>query len=257
MNPTMSVKNTTPQELWSRQRISSLDVDYDFWNAKREVIQSFAQMSKSCIFTVDVFKGRYDFASDNFSQLFGYDPQCISNIRQEGDLLEERIHPDDRAQLLDYQVEHGQFIYSLSPEYRNDYRQIFQMRMLNARGQYVNVVSRQQVLEQDKNGKAWIVMGIMDIAPDQLLTDRVKRTVVNRRTGEVLAIDSTGVYQRLTNREREVLLFIREGLLSKEIACKLNISIHTVNNHRKNILEKLNADHVMEAVNTARRLGII
>ncbi len=30
MNPTMSVKNTTPQELWSRQRISSLDVDYDF-----------------------------------------------------------------------------------------------------------------------------------------------------------------------------------------------------------------------------------
>lgn len=104
MNPTMSVKNTTPQELWSRQRISSLDVDYDFWNARREVIQSFAQMSKSCIFTVDVFKGRYDFASDNFSQLFGYDPQCISNIRHEGDLLEERIHPDDRAQLLEYQV---------------------------------------------------------------------------------------------------------------------------------------------------------
>lgn len=104
MNPTISVKNTTPQELWSRQRISSLDVYYDFWNARREVIQSFAQMSKSCIFTVDVFKGRYDFASDNFSQLFGYDPQCISNIRHEGDLLEERIHPDDRAQLLDYQV---------------------------------------------------------------------------------------------------------------------------------------------------------
>lgn len=72
MNPTITVKNTTPQELWSRQRISSLDVDYDFWNAKREVIQSFAQMSRSCIFTVDVFKGRYDFASENLSQLFGY-----------------------------------------------------------------------------------------------------------------------------------------------------------------------------------------
>lgn len=39
-----------------------------------------------------------------------------------GDLLEERIHPDDRVQLIEHQIEHGQFIYSLSQEQRNDYQ---------------------------------------------------------------------------------------------------------------------------------------
>lgn len=81
----------TPEELWSRQQISSLDVDYGSWNKKRESVQVFSQMSQSCIFTVDVFKERYDFASDNFSHLFGYNPTWIKNIRQQGDLLEERI----------------------------------------------------------------------------------------------------------------------------------------------------------------------
>lgn len=132
-------------------------------------------------FTVDVLKERYDFASDSFAHLFGYNPTWIKTIRQQGDLLEERIHPDDRMQLTECQIEHGQFIYSLPPEERNDYRQIFQFRMLNARQQYINVSSRQQVIETDRNGKAWIIMGVMDILPDQTPIERIKRTVVNRK----------------------------------------------------------------------------
>ncbi|MDR1762121.1 MAG: LuxR C-terminal-related transcriptional regulator, partial [Bacteroidales bacterium] len=63
--------------------------------------------------------------------------------------------------------------------------------------------------------------------------------------------------KKLTKREKEILLLIRQGLLSKEIADKLNLSIYTVNNHRKNILAKLNVDNVIEALNTARDFGII
>lgn len=172
-------------------------------------------------------------------------------------MLEDRIHPDDRSQILEYQIEHGQFIYSLLPEERNDYEQIFQYRMLNAKGRYVNVISRQQVLEKDRNGKAWIIMGIMDISPDQIPAERIRRTVVNRKTGEILVPARIPAEKQLTNREKEILLLIRQGFLSKEIADKLSISIYTVNNHRKNILAKLNVDNVMEAINTARDLGII
>ncbi len=241
----------TPEELWSRQQISSLDVDYDSWNKKREAIREFSLMSQNCIFTVDVFKKRYDFASDNFSHIFGYNPADIKTIREQGDLLEERIHPDDRAQLLEYQIEHGQFIYTLPQEERNDYQQIFQIRMLNAKQQYVNVISRQQVIEKDRNGKAWIIMGIMDISPDQMLSGKIKRTVLNRKTGEIVTSSLISAGKQLTGREKEILLLIRRGLLSKEIAGKLNLSIYTVNNHRKNILAKLNVDNVIEAINTA------
>lgn len=164
----MTTNKITPEELWARQQISPLDVDYNLWNERRAPIQTFSQMSQSCIFTVDVFKERYDFASDNFANIFGYTPTWIKTIRKQGDLLEERIHPDDRAQLIEYQIEHGQFIYSLPQEQRNDYQQIFQIRMLNARQEYVNVISRHQVIQKDKNGKAWMIMGVMDLSPDQI-----------------------------------------------------------------------------------------
>lgn len=249
--------NITPKELWSRQHICNLNIDYDLWDRKREDILQLSKISQSCIFTVDVFKERYDFASDNFSTLFGYNSEWIKTIRRQGDVLEERIHPDDRSRLMEYQIEHGRFIYSLPIEERNDYRQIFQFRMLNAKGQYVNVVSRHQVLEKDMDGNAWIVMGVMDISPDQVLTGEVKRTIINRKTGEILPSSLIQTEKQLTVREKEILLLIAIGLLSKEIAHKLNISIYTVNNHRKNILLKLNVDNMIEAINIARSQGII
>ena len=151
----MTIQRITPEELWSRQQISSLDTDYKLWDKKRTSIQAFSQISPSCIFTVDVFKKRYDFASDHFTDLFGYNSKQIKTIRKQGNLLEERIHPDDRVQLLAFQIEHGLFIYSLPQEERNDYQQVFQIRMQNVRQQYVNVISCHQVVQKDRKGKAY------------------------------------------------------------------------------------------------------
>ncbi len=48
----------------------------------------------------------------------------------------------------------------------------------------------------------------------------------------------TGHSEPLTDRELDVLRLMVQGLLNKEIADKLNISIHTVISHRKNITQK-------------------
>ena len=47
------------------------------------------------------------------------------------------------------------------------------------------------------------------------------------------AVDST-----LSDREKEVLVCVAKGMINKEIANKLNISVHTVVSHRKNITAK-------------------
>ena len=44
---------------------------------------------------------------------------------------------------------------------------------------------------------------------------------------------------RLTNRERQVIDLLGEGLSNKEIAIRLHIAVHTVKSHVHNILEKL------------------
>ncbi|MEO8030559.1 MAG: response regulator transcription factor [Gemmatimonadota bacterium] len=44
---------------------------------------------------------------------------------------------------------------------------------------------------------------------------------------------------RLTNREREVIALLGEGLSNKEISTRLHIAVHTVKSHVHNVLEKL------------------
>lgn len=252
-------KKAKIKELWARQQIADSDVDYGLWERERESLIQFARFTPGCVFTVDVFKGVYDFASDNFVSMFGYHPDRIRTIQKQGDLLNERIHPDDRDQLLDFQIEHGQFIYSLPPGQRNDYRQTFQWRMQNAKRDYVNVISRQQVIRKDRLGRAWIIMGVMDLSPDQSYEGPVKRTVVHSKTGEIVCppVLSLKVTSRLSEREQEILRLIAQGLLSKEIAVRLGLSIYMVHNHRKNILVKLHADNSIEAIRNAVDAGLL
>ncbi len=61
----------------------------------------------------------------------------------------------------------------------------------------------------------------------------------------------------LSNREKEILREIENGLSYKEIASKLNISSHTVHSHIKKTYEKLHAKNRQEALITARRKGLI
>mgnify|MGYP001820287224 CR=1 FL=1 len=60
----------------------------------------------------------------------------------------------------------------------------------------------------------------------------------------------------LTLREREVLQLISEGRSMKEIAERLNISVKTVESHRKNIMDKLNLHTVAELTRFAIKQGI-
>jgi DNA-binding NarL/FixJ family response regulator len=63
--------------------------------------------------------------------------------------------------------------------------------------------------------------------------------------------------QELTSREEQVLKELAKGLANKEIADNLSISEHTVKDHLKSILAKLEVDDRTEAVTTAIQRGII
>lgn len=62
---------------------------------------------------------------------------------------------------------------------------------------------------------------------------------------------------QLTRREHEVLGLLAEGLSTEEIVRRLVLSPHTVRNHIRRILAKLDAHSRLEAVTIAARSGVI
>lgn len=61
--------------------------------------------------------------------------------------------------------------------------------------------------------------------------------------------------ESLSTREREVLKLIAEGISNKEIADLLSISVRTVENHRANIMRKLNLKTTAHLTKYAIRMG--
>jgi two-component system, NarL family, response regulator NreC len=64
-------------------------------------------------------------------------------------------------------------------------------------------------------------------------------------------------YDLLTDREREVLQLLAEGRSNKEVAGILNLSVHTVDTHRSNFMQKLGLHNTAEIVIYAMRKKII
>jgi DNA-binding NarL/FixJ family response regulator len=65
------------------------------------------------------------------------------------------------------------------------------------------------------------------------------------------------LYNRLSNREREVFQMIAEGRSTKEISQILYVSPSTIKTHRSNIMEKLKMDNISQLIQFAIHLGIV
>ena len=77
------------------------------------------------------------------------------------------------------------------------------------------------------------------------------------RPGEAAADLQSGLDQRPTSREREIVQLLAEGKSNKEVATLLNISVNTAEAHRANIMLKLGFHSLADLVLYAIRNKII
>ena len=68
---------------------------------------------------------------------------------------------------------------------------------------------------------------------------------------------TNAAYETLTPREQEIVVLLAEGLGTREIAEKLFISPKTAENHKSNIMRKLDLHSTVELIRYAAKLGII
>jgi DNA-binding NarL/FixJ family response regulator len=62
---------------------------------------------------------------------------------------------------------------------------------------------------------------------------------------------------KLTPRQREILTLIAEGLSTKNIGRRLNISVKTVESHRAQLMERLDIHDVAGLVRYAIKIGLV
>ena len=183
------------------------------------------------------------FLSDRFGHYY-YVTEYIE-ASQEID-IEKLVHPDDWEVVRRIDKKVWEFLNTLPEEEKLTYKYIYELRVLE-RGKYVRMIYQMRILAFKEDN--FLAMGIIDIAPEQSANTSVRFQIKNCLTDEIVpfAIERAAD-TLLTPREREVLALAKEGMFSKEISEKLNISIHTVNRHRQNILEKLQVDNMIEAM---------
>lgn len=126
-----------------------------------------------------------------------------------------------------------------------------------------------------------LVYGVDENSPmlERLITEKVQGIVTQQfdlnKIDEVIldTVSNTGLFPKqfgfrvsrysdnemncLSSREMEIVYLISEEKTTGEIADELNISISTVENHRKNIFRKMGVKNLAGLVMTANKVGYI
>jgi len=242
------------------QRFRREDLDYSVLEHHIRFLENLTVLHNSVISIFDLSKMEHAYLSPNVSDLLGWDPKKI--VEPDNDYINRRMHPDDLDHLNSVSGQFFELILRVDPEWRDQMKYIKMItdyRTLGRDGNYIRVIEQHKLLELDKYGNVWLAMSILDISPDQDLTSICRYRLVNTFTGELYHFPAAEEIagHKLSFREKEILQMLAKGLISKQIADKLFISVNTVNTHRQRIIEKLNVSNTTEAVQYAGSLGLI
>ncbi len=232
------------------------ELDYSLVQKHTAALQVLSIIGNSGFNIFDLCKRQILFYSSNFGQLLGYK---ASDYGSEGQaFFSGKIHPEDALSLSLKSISVHKLLINFSSDEKLNHKTISEYRMLNAQGKYIRLIEQYQIIELDNKGQSWLMMGVVDISPNQEENSSSKSQLLNFRTGQFIPLEVPERPQiELTKREKEVLKLVKGGYLSKEISNKLSISLHTVNTHRQRFLEKLGANNSFEAVMFASKFGLL
>jgi FixJ family two-component response regulator len=94
---------------------------------------------------------------------------------------------------------------------------------------------------------------------DQDMVDTVQAAIEHDRKRRGNADNNQqlkSAFESLTEREREIMGLVSDGLINREIATKIGVSEVTVKFHRTNMMRKMGAKSLVELVRIADTLGV-
>lgn len=256
MNDKFTQKNIN--KLLLGQKFSSFALEDELENLKSS-LREFVKID-NCVAVLSDFKDDRSFVfAGSFASFFG-----ISNLEQNidsafEDFIFEKIHPADLELRHKLEVQYIDLQLSLPFSKRIEYNTECRIRVQNQEKEYQYIMHQMRYPRSLPDGTIWLAVCLYYPAMNQSLTGGIDGVIYNNTTGKVVNFDNTVEPEQssISARELEVLTLISQGLLSKNIAFHLQISVNTVHRHRQNIISKMKVSNVAEAVSKAKLMGIL
>ncbi|MBP1638692.1 MAG: nreC 4 [Bacteroidetes bacterium] len=170
------------------------------------------------------------------------------------------IHPDDVAFVKQTEWKACQFLQDRPSAERSDYMLVCEFRMKNRKGSYSRFLHHVKVMQSDSNGEIRGLFICSELIEEEVFTDICHCYIVNRRTNKFYEINKAGntsSLKHLSSRERHIMRLLASGKDSLSISAALCISNNTVNNHRRNILDKTGTVNCVQAAVYCKSVGDI
>lgn len=216
------------------------------------------------IYLVDYTTGKYVTMSKAVKTTLGYEQENFTNGGLEFTL--EHYNKTD-LQLFNKEIfpERLAVLKTIPPAEHVNYIFSYNFRFRNKEKKDVNILQRNCFIQSDDKGNPLMSLGMV-MRIDHYKPCNPVVQVIEKIDNDSKELTET-VYKKafylheedrlFTKREKEVLLWMADGLTSREIADKLFISENTVINHRRNMQEKSNTKNAAGLVGFALRQGII
>lgn len=257
----MDVLRKELNEIYCRQHLDAEDLPNTILEQALKDIATFTAISQSCTVLTDIAHDKSWIFPSTFSEHIGIrkgNSICLEVASSDEDIIYTRMHPEDLVdkRMLEYKL--LTYTESLNKTDKTLCKALCRIRIQDENGIYLWVDNTTQILQLSPAGRMWLFLCTYRYAESNEPNDGIQARIINYRTGEIQNFSFSDHRQEiLSPREKEILLLIKQGMLSKEIAVRLHISINTVNRHRQNILQKLSVNNFMEAVNAATVMRLL
>jgi DNA-binding CsgD family transcriptional regulator len=221
--------------------------------SREEVFELFDNMYRFfphwVITTCPMMHPEIHYVSQNCPFVFG----CSTEYLIKNSPMEKffpRVHEDDQQGLyLCYSFMHDHFE-SIPPEEHTNYRVTFHYRFKKPGGEYIYLQDEKAVLNLRDSGKLYYVL-FKDLGEERSFNGVKAEVFMQKEKMVKIREFKPSSHKILSKREQELVSLIKKGFRTKEIACKLNISHHTVRNIKSKLFEKFQVNNSIELLNMA------
>ena len=230
----------------------------DFEKRLATLANTFSLLDKSASFfyLFDFVKMRYLYVSDSIRHIMGYTGQDW--IERGPEWVFSTVYPEDVRRLMDLHKALFEHFYLLPASERKEYKYAWEVRVVRKDKAVIWVMQQGSFIEVDADGKPMVTFDILTdmtaFKKDKLMTLTMFKDVGKPHVKLYFPISGK---EPFTKREIELIKLLSDGFSSKQIADRLNISPHTVDTHRRNMLKKCGVADSIRMVAYARENGLI